>query len=347
MSRLFAFRQFLMHTLIAAASLLLIGLVGLVFILIQPFTSSIPSTPPPVNPKILEAHVRMLSETFHPRDAAHPKNLNRTADYVRDQFVTLGFAPREQQYDADGLNARNIIVRIEPANSAHRAAPTLVIGAHYDSDAASSTPGADDNASGVAGLIELARALRASEITKTITRPIELVAYTLEEQPYFRSENMGSARHAAALRARAESVHLMLSLEMIGTFTDRPDSQTYPLPGLGALYPTRGNFIAIVGRFHETTITRRIKAAMQGATALPVRSINALPIVPGLDFSDHMNYWAEGFPALMITDTAFLRNKHYHERSDTAEKLDYMKMAQVVQGMWAVIHAEAVQPPAQ
>jgi Zn-dependent M28 family amino/carboxypeptidase len=221
-----------------------------------------------------------------------------------------------------------------------------VIGAHYDShgDAIGGskhprghtpethTPGADDNASGVAGLLELARLLGRSAQSRTI----ELVAYTLEEPPHFRTEHMGSAWHARSLRAANRDVELMLSLEMIGYFSDEPGSQGYPFPAMSHLYSDRGNFIAIVGKMSDFGATRRVKALMAGATSLPVHSINAPPLLQGVDFSDHLSYWLEGFPALMVTDTSFMRNHHYHQASDTYEKLDYRRMAMVVQGVYAV-----------
>jgi Peptidase family M28 len=142
---------------------------------------------------------------------------------------------------------------------------------------------------------------------------------------------MGSCWHARSGRA----VQLMISLEMIGYFSDAEDSQAYPVPGLGWLYPTKGDFIAIVSRLHDWAETRRLKAAMLGASDLPVRSINTLPIVPGVDFSDHLCYWEQGMPAVMVTDTAFNRNPAYHGAGDTFDRLDYRRMAKVVQGVYA------------
>jgi Zn-dependent M28 family amino/carboxypeptidase len=197
------------------------------------------------------------------------------------------------------------------------------------------TPGADDNASGVAGLIELAHLLGK----QPPPRPVELVAYTLEEPPHFRTEHMGSAWHARSLRAAGREVRLMVSLEMIGCFSDAPGSQRFPVPGLDLLYPDRGNFIALVSRISakgELGATRRAKALMAGATDLAVHSINAPPLLKGIDFSDHLSYWAQGYPALMVTDTAFFRNANYHQAGDTHETLDYARMAKVVQGVFVL-----------
>jgi Zn-dependent M28 family amino/carboxypeptidase len=293
-------------------------------LLTQPFVRHVEFSPPPVDAGRLEAHVRMLSETFHPRSAAEPAQLDAAARYIRQQLSLAGAAVDEQRYRVDGQEVRNLVARFGPAHG-----PLLVIGAHYDSHG--HTPGADDNASGVAGLIELARLLAASPPP----RAVELVAYTLEEPPHFRRDTMGSARHARALKQAGREVELMIALEMIGTFSDAPGSQHYPIAGLDWIYPDRGDFIAIVARAADAGATRRLKAAMRGATPLPVHSMNATAAIPGVDFSDHLNYWAEGWTAVMVTDTAFERNPHYHRAGDTAEKLDYRRMAQVVQGVFA------------
>src|SRR5205085_687602 len=163
----------------------------------------------------------------------------------------------------------------------------LVVGAHYDS--AGEQPAADDNASGVAGLIELAGLLNKA----VLPLRVELVAYSLEEQPYFGTAQMGSAVHAASLKQKGDSVRCMISLEMIGYYNDAANSQSYPMPGLQALYPSRGDFIMVVAKMNQGGIVRRIKRVMQGATPLPVYSINAPSLVAGIDFSDHRNYWDE------------------------------------------------------
>jgi Zn-dependent M28 family amino/carboxypeptidase len=194
-------------------------------------------------------------------------------------------------------------------------------------------PGADDNASGVAGLIELAYLLGKQQLPVRV----ELIAYTLEEPPYFRTEHMGSAVHAAALRKEDVNVKLMICLEMIGYFSDEPRSQEFPASFFGAFYSSQGNFIAVVGRFGDGLLVRRIKGAMRGGTSLPIYSINAPTFVPGVDFSDQLNYWNAGYDAVMITDTAFFRNPNYHTAQDTADKLDYKRMAMVVEGVYAAI----------
>ena len=291
----------------------------------QPMVKSIASTPPAADAAALERHVREFSVTLHPRSFEHYANLQRAADYILAAFIAAGAETDAQKYDVDGVVYRNLIARFGPADG-----PLIVIGAHYDS--ASDTPGADDNASGVAGLLELARLLAAHPPPQ----PVELVAYTLEEPPYFRTGAMGSFRHARALSESNRDVRLMMSLEMIGYFRDEPGSQTFPVKLLGSLYPDAGNFITVVGRFGGFSDVRRVKALFRGATDLPVESINAPAKVPGVDFSDHASYWHFGMPAVMITDTAFFRNHHYHGAGDTPDTLDYARMAKVVQAVYAV-----------
>jgi Zn-dependent M28 family amino/carboxypeptidase len=226
----------------------------------------------------------------------------------------------------DGKSYRNVIAQLGP-DTAER----IVVGAHYDT--AGPLPGADDNASGVAGLIELAHLLGKQQLPMRV----ELVAFTLEEPPYFRTTGMGSSVHAESLRKQNIRVRAMLCLEMIGYFSDVANSQHFPAAILQALYPSKGNFISVVGRFGEGLLVRRVKSAMRKASPLPVHSINAPSFVPGVDFSDQLNYWAAGYDAVMITDTAFYRNPNYHTAYDTAEKLDYKRMGRVVEGVYAAV----------
>ncbi len=311
----------------AFLALLLLGVLLLIGLVVQPFVHPISSTPPDVAPEELQAHVRRLSVDLHPRRFDRVDQLDLAAAYIQEQLGASGGRVSLQRVQVGGREYKNVLASYGPQTG-----PVLVIGAHYDSHGA--TPGADDNASGVAGLLELGKLLGRHPPP----RAVELVAYTLEEPPYFRTEHMGSAWHASALRASGRQVQLMLSLEMIGYFSDAAGSQLYPFKPMSLLYPQRGNFIAVVSRFGDFRITRRVKAIMSGASTLPVHSINAPPVVPGIDFSDHLNYWSRGYPALMLTDTAFMRNPHYHQTTDTHEKLDYARMAKVVQGIYALVH---------
>jgi Zn-dependent M28 family amino/carboxypeptidase len=316
-------------------------LLAIYWLVAQPLVTPITSKAPPVDISRLQAHVRVLSQELYPRSYDQHTKLDAAAAYVRSQLTGAGANTEEQVFSVDGDRYRNIIARYGPTDG-----PVLVIGAHYDSygneargasfpggyDITTHTPGADDNASGVAGLIELARLLQQAPPRIGV----ELVAYSLEEPPHFRTDAMGSVQHARRLRSSGRKVELMISLEMIGYFSTDPQSQTYPLPGLKLMYPDRGDFIAIVGRIRDGTVTRKVKAAMLGASDLPVHSMNTLSFIPGIDFSDHSSYWNEGFPAVMVTDTAFYRNPHYHQAGDTADRLDYERMAKVVRGVFAI-----------
>ncbi len=287
---------------------------------------------PTVDPARLEAHVRALAEDFRPRDEDHPENLDRAAAYIGREFERAGGAVEEQVFEIRRTAYRNVIAKLGPETRER-----IVVGAHYD--AAGPYPGADDNASGVAGLIELAFLLGKGG---PLPMQVELVAYTLEEPPYFASLAMGSATHAASLKRQGVKVRAMIALEMIGYFTDEPDSQELPAPFLKLIYPSTGNFIAVVGKLGQGRLVRKIKNAMKRAAApLPVESISAPESLPGVDFSDHRNYWALGYPAVMITDTAFFRNPNYHMPSDLPETLDYRNMARVVEGVYGAVKALA------
>lgn len=285
---------------------------------------------PRADPEQLRRHVETIALELGPRDAANPKGLDRVAAYVLQAFREATTDVAEQPFEARGRSYRNVIARFGPATQAR-----IVVGAHYDT--AGPFPGADDNASGVAGLLELARLLAASPPTLRV----ELVAFALEEVPAFGTAEMGSAVHAASLAREGTRVRVMISLEMIGYFSDAPRSQSFPAPGLSLVYPTTGNFIAVVGKLGQGRIVRTLAGAMRAATPLPVEWITAPRWLPGVDLSDHRSYWDRGWDAVMITDTAFFRNPHYHAPSDLPGTLDLARMADVVTGTLAAVHAVA------
>ena len=265
---------------------------------------------------------RWLSIDCVPRNNAHPENLLKAADYISEIFKTHGAIVEERPFERGGHIYKNVLGRFGPEDT-----EAIIVGAHYD--AASIYPGADDNASGVAGLLELSRMLAGEKLSNQII----LAAFTLEEPPYFATESMGSAIYAKELRESGKSIKLMICLEMIGYYSDVKKSQDYPSLLLKLFYPSRGNFIAIVDQVfskHGPRMKRYLKRTLD----LPVYSISAPAAIPGVDFSDHRNFWAHNFPAVMVTDTAFYRNKAYHTAEDTADRLDYQKMAEV--GLWSV-----------
>ena len=297
------------------------------FWLTQPLLSR--ARPNPVRtvaPARLEAHVRKLSIELSPRDINHPENLDRAATYIAGELTQAGGSVSEQRYRVENRSYHNVIARFGPDTPER-----IVVGAHYDAFGA--LPGADDNASGVAGLIELARLLGAQPLVLRI----DLVAFSTEEPPYFGTTGMGSSVHAQSLQKESASVRAMLSLEMIGYFSDQRSSQHFPAGILSAFYPSTGNFIGVVGRVSDGLLARRVKSAMSQAAPLPVYSVSAPSVIPGVDFSDQLNYWHAGYKAVMITDTAFYRNINYHTQHDTPEKLDYKRMAMVVEGVYAAV----------
>lgn len=278
----------------------------------------------------LEKSVKKLSEDLVPRNAEHPENLDVVASWIHNCFEPFAERVEYQPFSTGNMTVRNIRAFFGPESSER-----IVIGAHYD--VAGPFPGADDNASGVAGLIELGRLLADEELPLSV----ELVSYPLEEPPFFYTKKMGSYVHAFSLKEEKVKVRAMIALEMIGYFSDEPNSQRYPLFLLRPFYPSRGNFIAVVGNLFQRSVVRTVRNSMRNASPLPVESINAPKLLPGVAFSDHLNYWKAGYQAAMITDTAFYRNPNYHTAFDLPETLDYDRMAQVVTGVLAAVKALA------
>ena len=281
-----------------------------------------------VSAERLEVHVRALSETFHPRDWEHPANLEQCANYIAGHFATAGATVESQAVAVQGKQYRNVIGRFGVGKGSK-----VVVGAHYDSY--SGTPGADDNASGTAALIELAY-LAGRDAPQ---RELELVAYVLEEPPFFGGSEMGSAIHAKSLAKEKGTLKGVIVLEMLGCFKDEAGSQSYPTGLLRLYYPNRGNFIAVAGCWDQGDWIKAVKVGMKGTTAVPIYSIRAPAALPGIDFSDHRNYWPYGIKAVMITDTSFYRNQTYHTSDDTPDRLDYGRMSQVVVAVFEAIRA--------
>ncbi|RJP37227.1 MAG: M28 family peptidase [Desulfobacteraceae bacterium] len=274
---------------------------------------------------LLRQHVEMLSLVFSPRDYRHPDNLNQTADYIRRHFEASGATVYEQSFVHESITYKNVMAEYGPSGES-----VIVVGAHYD--AVVGSPGANDNASAVAGLLELARLFADASFSSRVI----LAAYTLEEPPFFGTDIMGSALHAKTLKEEGVDVRLMICLEMIGCFTDEPGSQKFPLPFLSLYYPTTGNFMGIVDKLFSTQ-AGRMKRWMRSATDLPVYSINAPAWMPGVDWSDHSSFWKQGYPAVMVTDTAFYRYDAYHTAADTPDRLNYAAMAKVVHGVYGYV----------
>jgi Zn-dependent M28 family amino/carboxypeptidase len=271
------------------------------------------------DPVRLREDVAALTSIPGGRSYLNGNGLAIAAAYIRTKFAESGARVTEQIYKVGTASYANVI-----ASFGHETGDRIIVGAHYDT--VPGTPGADDNASGVAGLLELARALNGV----TSQTRIDFVAYVLEEPPFFRTEQMGSYVHAKSLYDAKVKVRAMICLEMIGYYTDLPNSQEYPLSGMATIYGNRGDFIALVGMMGQPALVRSVKRAMLDGGDLPIVSANAPRSIPGIDFSDHLNYWAFGYPAVMLTDTAFYRNPNYHARGDMHDTLDYKRMATLV-----------------
>jgi hypothetical protein len=289
------------------------------------------STLIPAQKARLYQDVKFLTEIQPARNSKNLASLAKTVDYIRQEFEKLTPNIEIQNYQTpDGNTYQNVIASFGPDTPSR-----IVIGAHYD--VCGDQAGADDNASAVAGLLEIARLI--AEKKPALKQRIDFVAYSLEEPPYFRTEYMGSAVHAQSLKKQNVALKAMICLEMIGYFTDKPNSQEYPVSALKAIYPSQGDFIAVVGKIGQDSLVKQVKTKMLEAGNIQVYSINAPAWLTGIDFSDHRSYWAAGYPAVMITDTSFFRNHHYHQTSDTIETLDFDRMTEVVKGVyWALVN---------
>jgi Zn-dependent M28 family amino/carboxypeptidase len=244
--------------------------------------------------------------------AANERNLDleTPARYIEAAFTAQGYKPESLVFESGGRKARNI----------EAGTGTIVVGAHYDTVPGS--PGADDNASGVAVLLELS----------AMKLPVRFVAFANEEMPYFTGPEMGSWVWAKRARERGEPIRAMFSLEMLGYYRDAPGSQRYP-PPLGLFYPDRADFIAFVGDLGARNLVRHSIRIFREKSMFPSEGVAAPGFIPGVTWSDHWSFRRHGFPAIMITDTAFNRYPHYHLPSDTPDKLDYERMARVTLGL--------------
>lgn len=256
------------------------------------------------------------------RNHQNVEELNRVSAWLKGQMQKFSIPCDYQSYPVKQKQYRNVVCRLNVG-----AAKTIVVGAHYDSHGKSD--GADDNASGVAGVLETARILAAEKTN--LTHNVEFVFYTLEEAPYFRTEYMGSAVHAQSLQAEKAQISAVMILEMIGYF-DHRNVQDYPT-GLKWFYPTHANFIGAVSNFESNQLGTTYCNAMKRMNRLECQRLIAPSFVSGVDFSDHLNYWDLGIPAILITDTGAFRNKNYHTKNDRLNTLNVEKMKDVIDGV--------------
>jgi Peptidase family M28 len=274
----------------------------------------------------LHADVQKLAGEIGERNMWHYPQLNAAADFIENSFSRAGLHPRRDSYELRGQACHNIEAEISGTRR-----EIVLIGAHYDS--VFSSPGANDNGSGVAAMLALARRFAGRKTERTL----RFVAFVNEEPPYFLSGEMGSLVYARRCKERGDKISAMISLETIGYFSDAPDSQVYPSRALGAFYPKVGNFIGFVSNVHSRTLLRRVIALFREHAKIPSEGA-ALPwFIPGVSWSDQWSFWRNGYLGIMVTDTAPFRYPYYHSANDTPDKLDYDRFTLVVSGMQKVI----------
>lgn len=288
----------------------------ILFLLIAPFPLLLKAQPDTL---LIKRHLLAMTKTDLPRNYENVDQLLDVAYYIYNEFALHADTVFFQPYWIGERTYTNVIASFGTANDER-----IVVGAHYD--VCGEQEGADDNASGVTGLLELARLLKGKELNQRI----DLVAYTLEEPPFFRTGWMGSNIHAQSLVDDSVNVKGMVCLEMIGYFADEKRTQTYPLGFLKLFYGSRGNYITLVNKFGPGKFARSFTKRFKKGSAVRTRQFKGPKSLQGIDFSDHLNYWSRGFSAVMVTDTAFYRNREYHEKGDTMERLDLARMALVI-----------------
>ncbi|GAA4311483.1 M28 family peptidase [Nibribacter koreensis] len=288
--------------------------------------SSVCFAAPQADTTRIKHHLTTITKTPKPRNYQNLDQLNQTAEYIKNVFTAYADSVSVQEYTVDGQVYKNVIASFGTENKKR-----VIVGAHYD--VCGNQQGADDNASGVVGLLELARLLKGQKLNHRV----DLVAYTLEEPPYFRTEHMGSYVHAKSLADNKAEVYGMVSLEMIGYFKEEKKSQTYPVGILSLFYGSRGNYITLVNKFGAGAFAKNFSRRFSSGSLIKSKKFTGPPALPGIDFSDHLNYWKLGYSALMLTDTSFYRNKNYHEPTDTLETLDLTKMAKVIDGVYGTL----------
>lgn len=328
--------------LMARRNALVMNIPGLIFICVilawsrAAFSGDIPTVKQATDPSLplpladrLRDHVSHLALEIGQRNIFHSHALHAAADYIRNQWITQGYQVRSQFYHANEVKSENLEVSRTGKTKPHE---IIIVGAHYDT--VEGSPGANDNASGIAALIELSRFFAAVETERTL----RFVAFANEEPPFFFWGQMGSGVYAETAKACGDDIRLMISLEMLGSYSDEPGSQNYP-PFFKYFYPDRANFIAMVSNQASHKELKQLVAAFKAHSDFPMESLATFEFIPGVAWSDHLSFWREGYPAVMVTDTAFYRYDAYHTAEDTPEKLNYSAMARVVKGLFHALKA--------
>lgn len=284
---------------------------------------------PDITAEQLRRHVYRLAETIGERNVFHPQALHAAEDYIRETWRAQGYEVVAQDCTVKGVRSANMeITRLGTTHPAE----IILIGAHYDS--VQGSPGANDNGSGVAALLELSRLFAGVEPARTL----RFVGFTNEEPPFFPFGGMGSMHYARAARRRGDDIRLMISLETIGFYSDAPGSQSYP-PLFRFFFPKRADFIGLVSNFRSRRAMRQLARAYRAATDFPMQHVATLAVVPGVAWSDHLSFWRQRYRAVMVTDTAFYRYPWYHTGEDTSDKLNYGEFARMTNGLFKALVA--------
>ena len=275
----------------------------------------------------LSRHVHQLAGVIGERNVYHPQALQAAEDYIQQNWQKQGYAVTPQDYIVKGVRSANLEITRRGTLLPHE---IILLGAHYDS--VSESPGANDNGSGVAALLELSRLF--SKVAPV--RTLRLVAFTNEEPPFFVTGRPGSMLYARQARRRNDDIRLMISLETIGCYSSTPGSQTYP-PLFRYFFPDRGDFIAFVANFRSRHAMRKLARAYQKSTDFPLEHVATFAAIPGVAWSDHLSFWRNHYRAMMITDTAFYRYPYYHTQQDTPDKLNYGEFARMTNGLFKAL----------
>lgn len=279
----------------------------------------------------LHSHVQVLGGDIGERNVFNSQALRASADYIAQVWESQGYKVIHHEYELQGERWVNLEVTRRGEKYPEE---IVLIGSHYDSVLGS--PGANDNGSGVAAMLELS--LRIA--TQKPARTVRFVAFVNEEPPFFKTDAMGSRVYAKMARTRGDDIRAMVCLETIGFYNDEPGSQHYP-PPFSLFYPDTGDFIGFVSNFRSRLLLKRSVAAFRAASDFPLEHVTTFEFVPGVDWSDHGSFWREGVPAIMITDTAPYRYPYYHTARDTPDKVNYQQLARVIDGLLAVVEALA------
>ncbi len=276
-----------------------------------------------VEERVLRGHVQALAGDIGERNVLRPRALGAAADYIEAEWRTQGYEVTSQAYEAYGVRVANLEVT---RHGEVRPDEILLLGAHYDT--VPGGPGANDNGSGIAALLELSRLFAG--LTPAMT--LRFVAFVNEEPPFFMSEEQGSMVYAREARARGDDIRLMVSLETIGCYRDEVGSQRYP-PLFRLFYPRRGNFLAFVSDFRTRRLMRQVAGTFRACSDFPLEHVATFAAIPGVSWSDHRSFWLTGYRAFMVTDTAFYRYRYYHTAEDTPDKLTYPAFARAAEGL--------------